>query len=416
MGNKNSYFRYLFILGSPRRIVDMTKEFFQLEAAGGIMLVLASAIALIIANTALYPYYDNFLNHIDFRIGFSNGADLDFGVEKSLLHWINDGLMAIFFLLVGLEIKREVLIGELNDRKKALLPLLVAMGGMIVPAAIYAFINRDEAIGINGWAIPCATDIAFALAVLAILGDRVPVQLKILLTAAAIIDDLLSILIIALFYSGELHTGPLFFALAPLGLLAVLNYYGVGRRAAYILLGVILWFAVLKSGVHATLAGVVTALFIPIKAADPEERRSPLQRLENDLHPWVSFLILPVFGFANAGVPFSGMGFGAFLEPVTLGIILGLVIGKPLGIFGATWLSVKSGLCPMPSNVNWQQIFGMSIVCGIGFTMSLFIGGLAFEGLDLQAEVRLGVLSGSLFSALAGYFILRSTGGKGIAQ
>ncbi len=397
---------------NPFHIVNMTAEFFRLEAAGGILLVLASVMALIVANGPFYELYEYVLNGVNFRIGFSDPQGYDFQINKSILHWINDGMMAIFFLLVGLEIKRELIIGELQTRSKAALPVLAAIGGMVVPAAIYAFVNRASPQTIDGWAISCATDIAFALGVLSILGNRVPMTLKVLLTAVAIIDDLGAIVIIALFYSDSLHLYALLFALLPILAMFFMNRAGFPRRAAYIVLGIILWLAVLKSGVHATMAGVITAFFIPLRAKDPEDRRSPAQRLENDLHPWVVFLILPLFGFANAGVPFTGMGLHSFMDPVTLGIILGLVVGKQVGVFGGAWLAIKSGICAKPEGVCWRQMYGMAVLCGIGFTMSLFIGGLAFTGTELQAEVRLGVLGGSFISAIAGYILLRSTGKK----
>lgn len=392
------------------RLVNMTLEFFRLEAAGGILLVLASALALIVANTSLYPYYYDFLHGIQFRIGFSGQGGDDFEIRKDLLHWINDGMMAIFFLLVGLEIKRELIAGELSNRAKATLPFLAAIGGMAVPAGIYYFINQSNPQGLPGWAIPCATDIAFALGVLSILGSRVPVALKILLTAIAIIDDLGAIVIIALFYTADIHTNALIFGIVPIIGLFMLNRFQVASRAPYILLGLVLWAAVLQSGVHATMAGVITALFIPLTV--PNERRAPAQRLEHDLHPWVAFLILPVFGFANAGVPFEGMGFSSLLQPVTLGIIAGLVIGKQVGIFATMWLAIKTGFCQKPEGTTWVHLYGVSILCGIGFTMSLFIGGLAFQGDEMQASVRLGVLVGSLISAVSAYIIFVATSKK----
>lgn len=390
------------------RVVDMTSDFFKLEAAGGIILVLLSALALIIANTPLYEWYDYFLNKVHFSVGFmlTDTGRLT-GIDKSVLHWVNDGLMVIFFFLVGLEIKRELLVGALSKKSKALLPLLAAMGGMAVPAFVYWYVNKDSVGTMPGWAIPSATDIAFALGILSLLGSRVPIELKVLLTALAIIDDLGAIIIIAAFYTANLDPYLLLFCILPVIGLFFLNRFGVVRRVPYLLLGLLLWLAVLQSGVHATLAGVVTALFIPVRVKG--DQRSPAQRLEHDLHPWVAFLILPLFGFANAGVPFTGLGLESFAEPVTLGIILGLVIGKQVGIFSTVWLAVKTGLCPQPENTNWYQIYGMSVLCGIGFTMSLFIGGLAFSGVEFQAEVRLGVLTGSFISAIAGYILLNKT-------
>ena len=406
--DKHNYINLKSDFGRGTRIINMTVEFFRLEAAGGIMLVLASALALIVANTGLYPFYDYIFHGMQFRVGFSDFEGFNFEIRKDLLHWINDGLMAVFFLLVGLEIKREMVVGELSSRSKAVLPILAAVGGMVLPAAIYLFINRASPETMAGWAIPCATDIAFALGVLSLLGNRVPLSLKILLTAIAIIDDLGAIVIIALFYTADIHINALTFAALPIMGLFLLNRYQVARRAPYILMGLILWAAVLQSGVHATMAGVITALFIPLRV--PDERRSPAQRLEHDLHPWVVFLILPLFGFANAGVPFEGMGIDSLFDPVTLGIILGLIVGKQLGIFGTIWLAIKTGLCPKPEGTHWKHLYGVSILCGIGFTMSLFIGGLAFAGQDMQASVRLGVLVGSLISAAAAYILLRTSG------
>lgn len=396
-----------FTLFGSHRLVNNTLEFFRLESAGGILLVLAAIFALIIANSPFFSFYDYVLHGIDFKIGITdeNGRGLFF--DKPLLLWINDGLMAIFFLLVGLEIKRELLVGELSERKKALLPALAALGGMVVPAAIYYYINQSSPDTLRGWAIPCATDIAFALGVLSLLGSRVPVSLKILLTAVAIIDDLGAILIIALFYTANLHPDILLLSLFPLIGLFLLNRAGVGTRFPYILLGVVLWIIVLKSGVHATMAGVITALFIPLAAKHKGENRQPLTKMEHDLHPWVAFMILPIFAFANAGVPFDGMGVHSFSEPVTLGIIFGLFFGKQIGVFGMLFLAIKSGLCPKPDGATWTQLYAVSLLCGIGFTMSLFIGSLSFDDLAMQAEVRLGVITASVISAVLAYVLLR---------
>lgn len=392
----------------------MAADFLKLEAAGGILLVTFSVIALIVANSSAYYFYDYIFNGVKFGIGFTDIAGGNFNLEKSVLHWINDGLMVIFFFLVGLELKREITVGSLSQKSKILLPVLTAVGGMAVPAFIYWFINKDSPETMQGWAIPCATDIAFALGILSLLGSRVPIALKVLLTAFAIMDDLGSIVIIALFYSAQLNFYALFFGFIPIFGLFILNRCGVSRIAPYVLMGVFLWLMVLQSGVHSVLAGVLTALFIPVTVKD--ERRSPSQRLEHDLHPWVAFLILPLFGFANAGVPFEGMTVLSFMEPTTLGIILGLIIGKQVGIFGTVWLTVKSGLSPMPDQTSWCQIYAMAVLSGIGFTMSLFIGGLAFEGVHMQAEVRLGVLVGSLISAVAGYILLKKTCGRPIHE
>lgn len=389
-------------------LMDAVRNFLRLEAAGGIFLMIAASVAIVIANTPLYWFYDYVFNAIQFRIGFDEiHGDFNIMLKKSNLLWINDGFMAVFFFLVGLEIKREVLDGELSSRARALLPAMGAVGGMIMPALIYYLINMNSPETIAGWAIPAATDIAFALGVLALLGSRVPTSLKILLTAIAVIDDLGAILIIAIFYSHGMVITPLYFALVTLVGLIMLNMNGVRKPAPYIILGLILWVAVLKSGVHATIAGVVTALFIPDKSDDPEEG-SMCYDMMHALHPWVAYGILPIFAFANAGVPFAGMGLESFGEPVTLGILLGLLVGKPLGIFTTLFVAIKSGLAPMPSRASWRHLFAVSILCGIGFTMSLFIGGLAFEGIHLQASVRLGVLCASIIAAVIGYLILRS--------
>jgi NhaA family Na+:H+ antiporter len=379
-----------FLKRAERGIAD----FLKLEAAGGILLVLAAGLAIVIANSPLNLYYDYILNGLEFRVGFG-----EYDINKSVLHWINDGLMALFFFLVGLEIKREVVKGQLSSRARAGLPVLAAVGGMAAPAAVYWFINHEIPANLAGWAIPAATDIAFALGVLSLLGKVVPLQLKILLTAIAVIDDLLAIVVIALFYTSGLALVPLLIAGCMLAGLLLLNRMKVTRVTPYLLLGLILWVAVLKSGVHATLAGVACALFIPVgKAGDT---------LEHSLHPWVAFAILPIFAFANAGVPLHGFGLSSFQDPLTLGIMLGLFLGKPLGIFTTLLIAIQSGLSPMPEGVSWKQLFALSVLCGIGFTMSLFIGSLAFESEAAQAAIRIGVLGGSLLSAFAGYGMLR---------
>ena len=386
---------------------QMLKDFFKFEASGGILLVVAAVIALIVANSPLNEIYHYIFNEIFFSIGFYDKVGQPFNeIKKSLLYIINDGFMVIFFYLVGLEIKREICEGELSTRSRALLPALGAVGGMAVPALIYYYINIDHPENMRGWAISSATDIAFALGILSLLGTRVPVSLKILLTAIAILDDLGAILIIAFFYSGDIATQPLYFALAAIIGLFVLNRKGYCSVPPYMLLGLILWAAILKSGVHATVAGVITAMFIPLRnPKDPSH--SPVNEYIHALHPWVAFGILPMFAFANAGVPFTGMGLHSFKDPLTFGIIAGLVAGKQIGIFTILWLCIKSGLCPMPKDANWRQIYGVSILCGIGFTMSLFIGSLAFDTLYQQAEIRLGVLTGSVISAILGYVMLR---------
>lgn len=404
-GSPNPYTRP--IEHGAHRIANAANVFLRMEASGGILLGLAAILALIVANSPLYEWYDHILHEVYFRIGFDEkGGSFDYEIRKSLLHWINDGFMAIFFFLVGLEIKREIKSGELSTRSRALLPALAAVGGMVVPALIYVYVNLDTPENMAGWAIPAATDIAFALGVLSLLGTRAPVRLKILLTAIAIIDDLGAILVIAFFYTSNLTVEPLYFgAAAVLGML-LLNLKCLPRTAPYIILGVILWVAVLKSGVHATLAGVVTALFIPV-VCKKDPSITPCKTLEHALHPWVAFIILPIFAFANAGVPFKGMGIHSLADPTTLGIILGLVFGKQLGIFSILWLTIKAGWSPMPTGTRWSHLYAVSALCGIGFTMSLFIGGLAFDDAQHQASIRLGVLVASVISALVGYAILR---------
>lgn len=390
---------------TQRRFVERTIEFFRLEAAGGILLVMAAFLALILANTPWYGVYDYFFNSVDFRIGFSDEKGGDFEIKKSLLHWVNDGFMAIFFLLAGLEIKREIVMGNLSTPAKAVLPIVAAIGGVLVPAGIFWLFNKENPEDLRGWAIPCATDIAFALGVLSLLGRHVPLSLKVLLTAIAIIDDLVAILIIALFYTGTIDQNALLFCLLPLGAMLWMNRRGVGHPSAYVVLGVILWMGILKSGVHGTIAGVITAFFIPAYVGS--DQRSPAARFEHDLHPWVVFLILPIFAFANAGVPFAGLGSHVLTDQITLGIVVSLFLGKQLGVFGGMLLCLKMGWSPKPYGTTWIQLYGLSLLCGIGFTMSLFIGGLSYTGIETQAEVRLGVLCGSILSAIAGYLVLR---------
>ncbi len=382
-------------------------RFLKMEASGGILLMLAAVCAVIIANTPLNQFYVYFLEKIYLTIGFSSlDGFAGLQISKPLLLWINDGLMAVFFFLVGLEIKREFLEGELSTRDRALLPAVAAIGGMAVPAIFYYWQNIDNPELLAGWAIPAATDIAFALGILALVGSRAPVSLKILLTAIAIIDDLGAILIIAVFYTESIKFIPLAIgAVAFLGLVG-LNRGRVVNIAPYVLIGFVLWFAVLKSGVHATLAGVITALFIPLKChKDP--KHSPLKHLEHGLHTWVAFMVLPVFAFANAGVSFAGMTWADVMNPVTTGIASGLFFGKQIGIFLLLWLVIKLRLSPMPKNANWWQLYAVSLLCGVGFTMSLFIGELAFDGREQAAAVRMGVIMGSLASATLGYLILR---------
>jgi NhaA family Na+:H+ antiporter len=328
----------------------------------------------------------------------------------SVLHWINDALMALFFVLVGLEIKRELLDGHLATWSHRLLPGVAALGGMVGPALVYLVFNLSSPATVRGWAIPAATDIAFSLGVLALLGSRVPVQIKVFLTALAIIDDLGAIVIIALFYGHDLSPLMLGLAAATMIALVALNSFGVMRLMVYAPLGLLLWFFVLKSGIHATIAGVLFAITIPLQRSPghPDTASSPLHRLEHFLHPYVAFLVLPIFGFANAGVGLGGIGLASLAEPVTLGCALGLFVGKQIGVFGSVWLVVKLGLSQRPAGTNWPQLYGTALLCGIGFTMSLFIGLLAFgEAGVLQDQTKIGVLLGSLISALAGWAVLR---------
>lgn len=384
----------------PRR---GARAFFRHDAAGGIVLMAAAAIALTLDNSPLDWLYDRLLGT---PVIIQVGA---FGIDKPLLLWINDGLMAVFFFLVGLEIKRETIEGRLSSVRKAALPLVAAVGGMLVPAAIYIALNRGDPEAIGGWAIPAATDIAFALGVLALLGSRVPVALKVFLLALAIIDDLGAIVIIALFYTSDLSLGVLAVAAAGIGVLAYLNFSGVRRTSPYLVIGLVIWVCVLKSGVHATLAGVIVALFIPLKGGneDADTRNSPLRQLERGLVPWVAFGVMPVFAFANAGVALHSLSFGDLFSGIPLGIAAGLFLGKQLGIMGFVWAAVRLGLARLPDGVTWPQIYGVSVLAGIGFTMSLFIGTLAFSNPEHAAAVRIGVLAGSTASALLGYFILR---------
>ena len=379
------------------------QDFFRLEAAGGIMLALATLLAMIAANSPIASYYKEFLD-IPGAVYIN-----ELRIEKPLLLWVNDAWMAIFFFLVGLEIKREFMTGELSKPSQIALPGIAAIGGMAVPALVYVAINYDSPVNMNGWAIPAATDIAFALAVLSLAGNRVPASLKVLLLAIAIFDDLGAILIIAFFYTANLSTTAMILAVIPIVGLFLLNISGVRKLTPYLLLAAMLWVIVLKSGVHATLAGVIAAFAIPIAKANDSDH-SPLERLEHELHVWVAYAILPMFAFVNAGISFSGMGIDALFEPVTLGIALGLFVGKQIGIFGLLYLTIRSGLAPMPNGANWGQLYGVAAIAGIGFTMSLFIGGLAFQHSDFDAPIRLGVLVGSIASGVVGYLLLVSSG------
>jgi len=378
--------------------------FLKSEAAGGVLLMISAALALIIANSPVAPLY------------FATLGSYVAGL--SILHWINDALMAVFFLLVGLEIKRELLEGQLSTWSRRALPGIAALGGMVVPALIFLALTRGDPVAMRGWAIPAATDIAFALGVLALLGSRVPVSLKIFLTALAILDDLGAVIIIALFYTKGLSLPMLGLAGACIVGLIVLNRLHVTKLWAYLGLGALLWFFVLKSGVHATLAGVALALTIPIgDGSDSDEpEHSPLHTLEHWLHPYVAFLIVPIFGFANAGVSFTGMTPASALAPVPLGIALGLFLGKQIGVFGFSWLAIRAGLAAMPAQANTLQLYGVALLCGIGFTMSLFIGALAFDSPELGKATKIGVLLGSIASAVLGAIVLRIAGRRQAAE
>ena len=376
------------------------RQFLKLESAGGYLLIAATVLALVMANmpTALKAY-EWFLGlHLTITLGGQ-------GVDKPLLLWINDALMVLFFMLVGLELKREMVEGQLSRPDQVVLPVLAALGGLVVPAAIFWYINGDLASQKNGWAIPTATDIAFALAMLGLLGSRVPISLKIFLATIAIVDDIAAIVIIAIFYSSDLSVLSLGLAGMGIVVLFALNRLKVMRLAPYMLTAAFIWFCVLKSGVHATLAGVVVAAFIPLKAGDDH---SPARHLEHTLHPWVAFAVLPIFAFANAGVPFSGMSLEKLTNGVSLGIILGLFFGKQIGVFGMIVLARMLRIAELPPGANWGQVYGVALLCGIGFTMSLFIGTLAYEhgNFDLLSTVKMGVLIGSVLSAVAGLFVL----------
>ncbi len=373
--------------------------FFKLEAASGLILLIAAILALIISNSAMSDAYFQILNKYLF-IGIN-----EFGLKLSVHHWINDALMAIFFFFVTLEIKREFLQGELSNIKQALLPIIAAIGGMVVPALFYIIINYGNAETINGWAIPSATDIAFSLGILSLLGSRVPLSLKVFLTALAIIDDLGAILIIAFFYSGDLSTPYLSLVLISYILLLVLNKFSIKLFAPYLLIGLCMWFFTYKSGIHATISGVLLASTIPHKLKKLDY--SLLVKLEHAISPYVAFLIMPIFAFANAGVNLEGLTLSSLLSPVPLGILLGLFFGKQIGVLLFSYISVKFKFADMPNNSNWMSIYGVSILTGIGFTMSLFVGNLAFlENTQYLDGVKIGVLSGSLLSTIFGYFIL----------
>ncbi len=376
-------------------------EFLNLEAAGGIVLIIAALTALILANTPLSLYYDLLLSTpVAVQVG-------NFEIAKPLLLWINDGLMAIFFFLVGLELKRELIEGELSQVENLFMPAIGAVGGILVPGLIYAWLNWDNEIAMQGWAIPTATDIAFALAILSLLGSRIPISVKIFLTSLAIFDDIAAIVIIAIFYTDNISTLALYFVIICLPILLYLNLRGTDTKFPFILIGILMWAAMLKSGIHATLTGVIVALFIPLRCADGA-KNSMLKSLEHDLHGTVAFFVLPLFAFANAGIGLSNVGTEQLLHSVPLGIALGLFLGKQIGIFAFCWIAIRLGVTKLPKGMSYGSLYGTAALCGIGFTMSLFIGSLAFEatGINSLFDERLGIIIGSVVSGVVGYLVL----------
>ena len=384
-------------------MLQLIQRFLKLESAGGILLLLSAVAAMLLANSPLSEQYNNFLNlPVSIQIGH-------FTIDKTLIHWINDGFMAVFFILVGMEVKKELFEGSLSSYQQAIFPAIAAIGGMIIPAIVYWFIAKQDPSLVNGWAIPMATDIAFALGIMALLSKQVPLPLKIFLLALAIIDDLGAIVVIALFFSHGLSVQALFFSAITIIALVLLNRFKVSALCAYMVVGAILWTSVLKSGVHATLAGVIIGFCIPLNGKNGEK---PLHDFEHILAPWSSFIILPLFAFANAGVSFEGLNFTMLSSPLLLAIALGLIIGKPVGVFSFSYISVKLGLAKLPNGVNFKQIFAVALLCGIGFTMSMFLASLAFEagaGETINTLSRLGILLGSTISAIIGYFCLKQT-------
>ncbi|WP_192877066.1 Na+/H+ antiporter NhaA [Haemophilus haemolyticus] len=384
-------------------MVQLIQRFLKLESAGGILLLFSAAVAMLLANSPLSSQYNDFLNlPVSLQIG-------SFSINKTLIHWINDGFMAVFFVLVGMEVKKELFEGALSSYQQAIFPAIAAVGGMIVPALVYWFIAKQDPSLANGWAIPMATDIAFALGIMALLSKQVPLPLKIFLLALAIIDDLGAIVVIALFFSHELSVQALIFSGISILTLVLLNRFRVSALCAYMVIGAILWASVLKSGVHATLAGVIIGFCIPLKGKKGER---PLHDFEHILAPWSSFVILPLFAFANAGVSFEGIDVSMISSPLLLAIACGLIIGKPVGVFGFSYISVKLGLAKLPDGINFKQIFAVAVLCGIGFTMSMFLASLAFDadaGESLNTLSRLGILLGSTVSAMLGYLFLKQT-------
>jgi NhaA family Na+:H+ antiporter len=391
------------MMTSAQSVLQAIRNFLRYEASSGILLMVAMVLAMIMNNSPLDDLYQAF---IEIPIAVQVGALV---IDKPLLLWINDGLMALFFFLVGLELKREILEGELSRPSQVALPLTAAVGGMLVPALVYALLNKGDPQAMQGWAIPAATDIAFALGVLLLLGKRVPNSLKIFLITLAVFDDVGAIVIIALFYTAKLSYVSLMVAGGAILVLIAMNLLKVTRISAYLIVGVVLWISVLKSGVHATLATVIMAFTIPLRTKDPNIR-PPLRELEEDLHPMVAYFVLPVFAFANAGINLQNITWESVAHPVPLGIALGLFVGKQIGVFGFAWLAIKTGVASKSKDMSWGAMYGVALLCGIGFTMSLFIGSLAFEHGALPANVdeRIGILLGSLFSAVGGYFVLRA--------
>ena len=389
-------------------LAQALKDFIKKESSAGILLIIVTVLALFLQNSFLSEFYTKFLyTHVEIRFG-------DLQIAKPLLLWVNDGLMAIFFFLIGLEVKREVMEGHLSSVKQVVLPGIAAVGGMVVPALVFILFNKGDAFAMNGWAIPTATDIAFALGILSLLGNRVPVSLKIFLMALAIIDDLGAIVIIALFYTVELSTVSITIAAVSLAVLFIMNRMNVAVKSAYIVVGIILWVSVLKSGVHATLAGVALAFMIPMHSKDKKGNRiSIAKEMEHDLHYWVAFAVLPLFAFVNAGVDLGGISLEDMTGSAPLGIMLGLFIGKQVGVFGFSWLAVKTGIASLPKESNWVLLYGVSVLTGIGFTMSLFVNSLAYNDTQLYHYAdKLAILLGSFFSAIVGYLILRIKTGK----
>lgn len=384
---------------STKPVSHVLKEFVQQESAAGLLLMATALLAMLVANSAWSGQYLALLQ-VPVAVQVA-----EFGIHKPLLLWINDGLMAIFFLLVGLELKREWLVGELADKSQVVLPAFAALGGMAIPALLYVAINAHDASTLSGWAIPAATDIAFALGILSLLGSRVPLSLKVFLTSLAIFDDVGAIVIIALFYTADLSLQALAVAAVAVLLLAIFNRQRVIHTAPYLLVGLVLWVAMLKSGVHATLAGVLIAFFIPMQQHN-NANQSPLRQLEHSLHPWVAYMVLPVFAFANAGLNLRNLDAQQMLHPVTLGVAAGLLIGKQLGVMLCCWLAIRLGWAQLPKGATWLSLYGIAVLTGVGFTMSLFIGGLAFVG-ETPFDERLGIVLGSLFSGAVGYWVLK---------